>query len=124
MNLCDDHAWAGEGDCPKCETAFAGLVPPAATQPKLAVWFGGMPESNGKRNWTVLLHRAGEGLETGITIERCEYYDRARYEADRMRYLIGEIPVEPFILDYDENLKEPGPEPTALHRLSPRRKKS
>lgn len=27
LNLCDDHSWAGEGECPKCEKAFAGMFP-------------------------------------------------------------------------------------------------
>lgn len=25
--LCEDHTWAGEGECPSCEIAFRGLVP-------------------------------------------------------------------------------------------------
>lgn len=76
---------------------------------ELTVWYGSMPESNGKTNWTAILHRkGGEGsllgvLSDGITIERSEYPDRVRYEADRMRYLIGELKTEPWILDYDEN---------------------
>ncbi len=73
--------------------------------PKMAVWFDSMPESNGKTNWTVILHREDQSVSEGVTIERTEYYDRARYEADRMRFLIGEISKAPFILDYDENLK-------------------
>lgn len=77
---------------------------------ELAVWYGKMPESNGKSNWTAILYRKGGegsllgGLSDGITIDRSEYPDRVRYEADRMRYLIGELVDEPFILDYDANL--------------------
>lgn len=69
----------------------------------LAVWYGKMPESNGKTNWTALLHRVGD-LYNGITIDRSEYPDRVRYEADRMRYMIGELEEEPCILDYDPEL--------------------
>lgn len=75
-------------------------------KPELAVWYGPMPESNGKSNFTALLHRKGESLLRGttITIDRSEYPDRVRYEADRVRYLLGELDVEPCILDYDPNL--------------------
>src|SRR6188508_2778256 len=59
-------------------------------QSKLSVWYGSMPESNGKSNWTAILYRKSEewlgGLAEGITIDRSEYPDRVRYEADRMRY--------------------------------------
>ena len=72
-------------------------------QPELAVWCGAMPESNGKSNYTARLHRKGESLLSGVTItlDRSEYPDRVRYEADRVRYLIGELPTEPDILAYD-----------------------
>lgn len=76
----------------------------AAAQPQLAVWYGPMPESNGKTNWTVMLHRAGEHFSEGITVERGEYPDRVRYEADRFRHLIGELKDEPCVLDYDADL--------------------
>lgn len=70
-------------------------------RPTLTVWYGAMPETNGKTNWTAILHRKGECLSTGITIDRSEYPDRVRYEADRMRHLIGELAGEPDILAYD-----------------------
>lgn len=77
------------------------------TQPPLAVWFGAMPESNGKTNWTAILHRRGEEpWMDGITIERSEFKDRVRYEADRLRWLIGELEHEPDILAYDDELQE------------------
>jgi len=82
----------------------------AGNQPKLAVWYGSMPESNGKSNWTALLHRADESPFRGqtMTIDRSEYPDRVRYAADEVRYLIGEISEEPDILAYDAN-KYTGP---------------
>lgn len=72
----------------------------------LTVWYGKMPESNGKSNWTAILHRKGEAIWSGavITIDRSEYPDRVRYEADRMRYMIGELTEEPDILAYDDKL--------------------
>jgi hypothetical protein len=70
-----------------------------ASVPKLRVWYGAMPESNGKSNFTAILHAGA--IEEGITLDRSEYPDRVRYEADRARYLIGELKDEPFILDYD-----------------------
>jgi len=82
-------------------------------QPTLAVWYGSMPESNGKSNFTAILHRKAEPgskgsfmscLSEGITLARSEYPDRVRYEADRARFLIGELEEEPFILDYDADL--------------------
>lgn len=68
-----------------------------------------MPESNGKRNWTVMLCRADSTLfdDSAVTFERTEYYDRARYEADRLRYLIGETDKQPDLWDYDPDIKEP-----------------
>ena len=67
----------------------------------LSVWYGAMPESNGRENWTAMLHRKGAHPWEGIMIDRSEYPGRALYEADRMRFLIGEIDVEPDILAYD-----------------------
>ncbi|MGQ4858904.1 hypothetical protein [Enterobacter roggenkampii] len=61
-----------------------------------------MPESNGKANWTAILHRKGEGrCMDGFTIDRSEYPGRVLYAADRVRYLIGEKSERPSILDYD-----------------------
>lgn len=79
------------------------IAPTPPCQPRLAVWYGPMPESNGKSNWTALLHREGVSLLDGpnITLDRSEYPDRVRYEADRVRHLIGELENEPCILDYD-----------------------
>lgn len=68
---------------------------------KLSVWYGPMPESNGKSNFTAILHRGD--LVEGHTIARSEYPDRIRYEADRVRYLIGELSECPNVLDYDGN---------------------
>lgn len=70
-----------------------------ADHSKLMVWSGAMPESNGKTNFTAILHRGD--ISKGFTIERSEYPDRVRYEADCVRWLIGEIDKEPWILDYD-----------------------
>lgn len=67
----------------------------------LKVWEGSMPESNGKSNYTAILYT--DDIMDGITIERSEYPDRVRYEADRVRHLIGQRDERPFILDYDAN---------------------
>jgi hypothetical protein len=71
----------------------------------LSVWYGPMPESNGKSNWTAILHRKGYPIWEGscITLDRSEYPDRVRYEADRARYLIGELEHDPDITSYDED---------------------
>lgn len=65
----------------------------------LKVWEGQMPESNGKTNYTAILYT--DDIMDGITIERSEYPDRVRYEADRVRHLIGQRDERPCILDYD-----------------------
>ncbi|HAZ4812390.1 TPA: hypothetical protein J5T73_000557 [Enterobacter cloacae] len=71
-------------------------------KPELTVWYGSMPESNGKANWTAILHRKGEGrCMDGFTIDRSEYPGRVLYAADRVRYLIGEKSERPSVLDYD-----------------------
>jgi hypothetical protein len=71
---------------------------------ELAVWNGQMPESNGKSNFTIMLHRKGEHFSEGLTYDRSEYPDRIRYEADRLRYLIGELDEDPCISQYDGDL--------------------
>lgn len=74
----------------------------ADEKPELTVWYGSMPESNGKANWTAILHRKGEGrCMDGFTIDHSEYPGRVLYAADRVRYLIGEKSERPSILDYD-----------------------
>ncbi|MDV1090736.1 DUF551 domain-containing protein [Raoultella ornithinolytica] len=85
-----------------CRAAMLqGKAEPVSLHPELSVWYGSMPESNGKINWTAILHRKGECLSTGITIELSEYPERVRYEADRVRHIIGELNEEPDILAYD-----------------------
>jgi hypothetical protein len=51
--------------------------------------------------------RKGEGLFDGenFSFARSEYPDRVRYEADCVRYIIGELAEKPFILDYDSELR-------------------
>lgn len=80
----------------------AAILQGADRKPELTVWYGSMPESNGKANWTAILHRKGEGrCMDGFTIDRSEYPGRVLYSADRVRYLIGEKSERPSILDYD-----------------------
>lgn len=85
----------------------------------LGVWYGPMPESNGKTNWTAILHRKDECWSEGITIDRSEYPDRVRYEADRMLHLIGVLKDAPDILAYDADkhsgyVKSEHPAPVAV----------
>ncbi|MDX0622882.1 hypothetical protein GOD54_23570 [Sinorhizobium medicae] len=87
--------------------AVGGDVPtlaaeqPVAPRPELTVWYGSMHESNGKSNFTAILHRKGQCISEGVCIDRSEYPERTRYEADRMRHLIGELAYQPDILAYD-----------------------
>lgn len=79
----------------------AAMLQGAESRPELTVWYGSMLETNGKTNWIAMLHRKGQHPWDGITIECSGYPDRVRYEADRMRHLIGELSEEPDILEYD-----------------------
>jgi hypothetical protein len=91
--------------------ALAQTAPVGEAKPKLSVWYGPMPESNGKTNWTAILHKGD--IASGMTIDKSEYPDRVRYEADRVRWLIGELDKEPFILDYDADKHSGYVAPTA-----------
>lgn len=71
----------------------------------LTVWFGPMPESNGRTNWTAILHRGN--IEAGFNIDRGEYPEIVRYSADRVRWIIGELDEAPNILEYNGDLKTP-----------------
>jgi len=95
--------WELLGGWPTPALHVAAPVEP--TQRELAVWCGPMPESNGKSNFTALLYWKGTSFLKSplITLARTEYPDRARYEADRVRHLIGEWVEEPCVLDYDTN---------------------
>jgi rubrerythrin len=91
-------------------------------QPALTVWYGAMPESNGKSNFTAVLYRkCSKGCDIfteGITIDRSEYPDRVRYEADRVRWLIGERAEKPDMMDdgydFDKHSGYNAPIPTDL----------
>lgn len=65
----------------------------------LKVWIGEMPESNGKTNYTAILYT--DDITEGMTIARSEYPDRVRYEADQVRWLIGQRAERPCIVEYD-----------------------
>lgn len=90
-----------DAECVGWNACRAAMLHGAESRPELTVWYGSMPETNGKTNWTAMLHRKGQYPWDGITIECSEYPDRVRYEADRMRHLIGELSDEPDILAYD-----------------------
>ncbi|MDO0900638.1 hypothetical protein [Enterobacter hormaechei] len=96
----------------------AAMLQGADGKPELTVWYGAMPETNGKTNWTAMLHRKGHHPWEGITIDRSEYPGRVRYEADRMRHLIGELADEPDILAYDSDAHSGYVEPvTTAYKL-------
>lgn len=100
-----------------CQKTFKDLV----NRPNLKVWVGEMPESNGKTNYTAILHKGD--ISEGITLEMCEYPDRTRYEADRMKWMLGLRADEPCLLDYDPDkhsgYKPPEPKPPydAINRV-------
>lgn len=92
-----------EGSAVAAESA----TPAGELRPELTVWYRPVPESNGKSNFTATLVRKGaDFFDTAhYTFSRSEYPDRVRYEADFMRYLIGERAERPEIWDkgYDFN---------------------
>ncbi|WP_260251614.1 hypothetical protein [Enterobacter cloacae] len=113
----DDHPllWSYNNGWNACRAA---MLQGADGKPELTVWYGAMPETNGKTNWTAMLHRKGHHLWEGITIDRSEYPGRVRYEADRMRHLIGELADEPDILTYDSDAHSGYVEPvTTAYKL-------
>ena len=107
--VCKDSGIMGHSDlCLACDGDWdarnAQPSPaPELERPRLKVWSAAMPESNGKSNFTAILMREGGDICDGFTIARSKYPDRVRYEADCVRWLIGELPEKPFILDYDAN---------------------
>lgn len=94
-------------DMPGLKAALSASPPPAEMV-ELEVWYGAMPESNGKQNWTALLRLKDRNGLDGCTrcaiFARSEYPDRVRYEADRLRWIIGETDERPDILAYDADL--------------------
>lgn len=96
---------------------------------ELTVWYGKMPESNGRENWTATLRPKYavtgvdlNGLMDGFCFARSEFPDRVRYEADRMRWIIGELTEKPHILAYDADLHSgyvppPDPRDAQIERL-------
>jgi hypothetical protein len=77
-------------------------APAPAPTPVLTVWYGKMPESNGRENWTAIIGRKGDDIHlNGFCFARSEYPGRVLYEADRMRWIIGEREEKPRILEYD-----------------------
>lgn len=124
--------WSSCGQCESNTSDAEDLLeaitaPPSQARPvELEVWFGSMPESNGRENWTVMLRRksapdaatgaARHHLLSGFCVCRSEYKDRMRYEADRLRFLLGEIGEEPDILAYDAELHSGYVDPAAQAR--------
>lgn len=105
------------GDCVQC-MAVVGNDPDAiqalADRIRPAVWCGPMPESNGRQNWSVIVYRSGKSILFGdhYCVYRSEYPDRARFEADSLRYVLGLIDKRPDTLNYDGELHSGYVEPT------------
>jgi hypothetical protein len=85
----------------KAAWKYRASLAPVSAQPELTVWYGPMPESSGAQNFTATLMRKGASMfDTDQYIfSRSEYPDRVRYEADFMRYLIGERAERPELWD-------------------------
>jgi len=94
-----------------------------SAKPDLTVWYGAMPESNGKSNFTATLMRKGADFfgTDHYTFSRSEYPDRVRYEADFMSYLIGERAERPEMWDkgYDFDKHSGYVAPLAAPALNP-----
>lgn len=115
LNRKDEVISAQEKENDRCKERIAELVAEnerLQENRSLSVWFGSMPESNGKQNWTAILHKGD--IANGFTIARSEYQDRVRYDADCVKYIIGELESRPLILDYDGDLKATPPQALAV----------
>ena len=97
---------------------IAALSPASLARPELTVWYGKMPESNGRENWTALLRRVNptDKWDQGFCFARSEYPGRVLYEADRVRWIIGERAERPDILAYDEDAHSGYVEPASPAR--------
>jgi len=97
--VCNSSGCGGEAES---EAAWNRRTP-APEGEAVTVWYGKMPESNGRENWTASLRRVNSTDPWGqeFCFARSEYPDRVRYEADRVRWIIGELPERPDILAYD-----------------------
>lgn len=123
ISLCSQNSASSKEECGRIARAALSQEGGQAGAVALEVWFGSMPESNGRENWTVTLRRKAtpdnaskhdtHRLMSGVTVYRSEYKDRARYEADRLRFLLGEIDTAPNILEYDADLHSGYTEPKA-----------
>ena len=97
------------------EPLYAAASP---ARPELTVWYGKMPESNGRENWTAVLRRVNptDKWDQGFCFARSEYPGRVLYEADRVRWIIGERAERPDILAYDADAHSGYVEPASPAR--------
>lgn len=73
-----------------------------------------IPESNGKRNWQAYFKRKDDptfkglvGSLGGICISWGECWNRVAYEAERVRFLLGERTTEPSLQEYGDDVNTP-----------------
>ena len=134
LDICYKHSYSSNLyvsqrmiDAAKDINAIAAIEPQPDPR-ELTVWYGKMPESNGRENWTAILRpKTGDHMDdpilmNGFCFARSEYPDRVRYEADRMRWIIGELTEKPHILAYDADLhsgyvERPDPRDEVIARL-------
>ena len=97
---------------------IAALSPASLAGPEITVWYGKMPESNGRENWTAELRRVHpiDKWDRGFCFARSEYPGRVLYEADRVRWIIGERAERPDILAYDADAHSGYVEPASPAR--------
>lgn len=97
-----EHDSGAAHPCTSCQgVSRMQAVLTVTPRPVLEVWAGRMPESNGKTNHTVILHRGD--ITEGICVYRSEYPGRAEYEADMFRWLIGDRVSKPCPTEYDSD---------------------
>lgn len=98
-----EHDNGAAHPCTSCQGKARTQVLTVTPRPVLEVWAGPMPESNGRSNHTVILHRGN--ITEGVCVYRSEYPGRAEYEADTFRWLIGEKLDKPCPTEYDSELR-------------------
>ena len=78
---------------------------------KVRLWFGSMPESNGKKNYTAILYFRKSGLLSGptFTLERSEFENRVRWSADYLQWMLDGAPEGKMPDITDEKYADPKP---------------
>lgn len=91
-------------ECPAKSACLQDLPVLQTKAVPLQVLYYSMPTSCGKTNWTASLVTKGRGY---FNLARSEYPQHVRYQADYVRWLIGELDMMPYLPDYNTHEQTP-----------------